>query len=119
MTATLINNSGSTIQCTITNIQEVKVHRTSVIDTPTSNGDIIQSLGTKSRRFSLRGLVTGSVGNAQVRALPGVTGSFSFTDYFGGSSVPAVEVFYISSDFTDSADKPSYRTFKLEMIEVV
>ena len=119
MTVVLVNDSGEVVDCVITNITETKVHRTPIHDTPASTGDIIQSLGTRSRTFSLKGVVTGSHGVSQVRALPGVTGSLTFTDYLGGESIPETEVFFTEVRFSDKGDKPTIREFNLDAIEVV
>ena len=119
MTTTVKNNAGATVQCAITSIDETKINRTVITDQYTATGDNIQTLGTKSRRFTFKGVVTGSVGVGQIRALPGVTGSILFSDDFGNTMIATTEVFYTDAQFRDSADKPSYRTFTLEMVEVV
>ena len=119
MTTTIKNHLGTSINCAIISIDETKINRAVITDQYTAIGDNIQTLGTKSRRFTLKGILTGSVGNGLVRGLPGVTGSIAFSDDFGNTMIPTTEVFYTDVKFSDSADKPSYRTFTLEMIEVV
>ncbi len=115
----IYNSSYSPIlQCWIEKITETKIQRTVIQDLPTANQDFIQSLGTKNRTFDLNGGVSGS-GVAQIRALPGTTGSFLAVDAWGTTMIPQTQVFFMDVKFSDDANSPLMRKFSLSTVEVV
>ena len=119
MTTTLLTSSGSTVNCWVEKITEVKQQRTVITDNPTATGDFIQNLGTKCRTFNITGGVTGSDGVSQLRSLPGTTGSLTFTGFYGGDMIPQAHIFYIDMNFDDTEAEPTLRGFKLSAVEVI
>lgn len=85
---------------------------------PTAAKDYIQNLGNRNRTFTLEGGVTGS-GIAQLRQMPGTTGSIYFADIYGIDSIPTTEVYFTNLDFKDDEQKPTIRKFTIEAVEVI
>jgi len=105
-------SSGSVTRCV-----ERKLHRTVIHDLPGANKDLLQKVGTKNRRFRIQGDCLHASGSAWLRALPGTTGSVSYTDSRGHVFLPLTNVFYISVDLQDRAGRPFERKFTLEAVE--
>jgi len=76
-------------------------------------------MGGRNRKFVFDGGVTGSVGVTQLRALPGTTGSITFTTDLGFTFIAQTQIFYGNIEFKDSADSPTTRDFSLSAVEVI
>lgn len=103
----------------VQDIFEKKTRRTVVYDLPMANYDIIQEVGSRSRRFTIKGFVTGSTGTAAIRGLPGLTGSVAHTNDLGVSFLPVTTVFYVDVSFGDRASRPLERSFNIEIVEII
>ncbi len=119
MGATLLTRTGSSVDCWIERISEVKPHKTVIGELPTASLDYIQNLGAKNRTFVFSGGVSSAAGISQLRSLPGYTGSITMTNDYGISVIPLTQLFYINMDFTDDAKSPVTRKFTLNSVEVL
>jgi len=122
MGATIINSSGSSIPNLVVNeIKEVKVNRYVIHDIPSINNDIIQNMGNKNRRFSIRGwaIQTGSnnvplqTARNDLQYLMGNTGSIS------SDLLTLTQVLYTNVDIDDKGGRPFEFKFGLEAVEVI
>ena len=120
MPTTIYNNAGSSIDHIVVNqVSEVKTSRTVIHDIPASDKDLIQLLGTKNKRYSLKGFAinTGSVDLSTVRTnlhqLVGTTGSIE------SDIITQTHVFYSSLEINDKGSRPMEFGFSMDVVEVI
>jgi hypothetical protein len=119
LTITILNSSGSTVNCWVDQINEVKTTRTVINDLPLADYNYVNDLGTKNRTFIIDGGISGSAGNSQVRALSGTTGSIAYVDAWGGTAIAQTQLFFSDVKFTDKAEEPMIRKFSIDAVEVL
>lgn len=122
MGASIINASGSTIPNLVVNeIKEAKVNRYVILDVPSVNRDVVQSMGNKNRRFTLGGwaIQTGSsnlplqTARNDLQYLVGRTGSIS------SNIISPLQVFFLNLDVDDKGGRPMEFKFTVEAVEVI
>ncbi len=75
-------------------------------------------MGTKNRTFTIDGGVSGS-GIAQIRQMPGTTGSMLAVDAWGTTMLPLTQFFVNDVSFRDDADAPMMRKFSMSTVEIL
>lgn len=120
MGTTILCYTGSTVppHGFITSITETSASRSVVYDLPTANYDIVQSLGSKNRKFVIEGVCTNGNCTSVLRTALDHTGSLSHTDDTGVTWLSSTQIFFSDIEFKTVPKNPLIQKFKISAIEV-
>ena len=118
----IVNVSGSVLPNLVVNdIKVTKVARAVILDIPTSNKDVIQSIGNKNRRFVLSGwaIKSGSTDTPLIDALSNLTALTGTTGSISSNILSSTQVFFLNVETDDKGGRPMEFTFSIDAVEVI
>ena len=95
--------------------------KTTALDLPSADKDVVMKFGKRNREFTCKGYVTGSAGVTFLEDALNETGSLSFVSEAMGNQtiISAVTVFYQNLQWIDRGDRPMERFFTIECVEII